>query len=93
MLELLGIDGDLRLSINPQRSSRRLIALDREVSVRELLTHFVELVRNRPPAANYADSRPSIRANRNANASRNRGGAGSVCQPAGVPRWNSRRAR
>jgi cytochrome P450/NADPH-cytochrome P450 reductase len=43
VLELLGIDGDLRLSVNPRRSSRRLIALDREVSVRELLTHFVEL--------------------------------------------------
>ena len=43
VLELLGIDGDLRLSINPRRTSRRLIALDREVSVRELLTHFVEL--------------------------------------------------
>lgn len=42
-LELLGIEGDLRLSINPRRTSRRLIALDREVSVRELLTHFVEL--------------------------------------------------
>ena len=43
VLEFLGIDGDLRLSINPRRTSRRLIALDREVSVRELLTHFVEL--------------------------------------------------
>ena len=43
VLELLDIDGDLRLSINPRRTSRRLIALDREVSVRELLTHFVEL--------------------------------------------------
>jgi cytochrome P450/NADPH-cytochrome P450 reductase len=43
VLELLGIDGELRLSINPRRTSRRLIALDREVSVRELLTHFVEL--------------------------------------------------
>lgn len=43
VLELLGIDPELRLSINPRRSSRRLIALDREVSVRELLTHFVEL--------------------------------------------------
>lgn len=43
VLELLNIDGALRLSINPRRSSRRLIALDREVSVRELLTHFVEL--------------------------------------------------
>lgn len=42
-LELLGIDPYLRLSINPRRTSRRLIALDREVSVRELLTHFVEL--------------------------------------------------
>jgi sulfite reductase alpha subunit-like flavoprotein len=39
----LGIDPELRLSINARRSSRRLIALDREVSVRELLTHFVEL--------------------------------------------------
>ncbi len=43
VLELLGIDGDLRLAINPKRTSRRVIALDREVSVRELLTHFVEL--------------------------------------------------
>lgn len=43
VLDLLGIDGSLRLAINPRRTSRRLIALDREVSVRELLTHFVEL--------------------------------------------------
>ena len=43
VLELLEIDPELRLSINPRRTSRRLIALDREVSVRELLTHFVEL--------------------------------------------------
>ena len=43
VLEVLNIDPDLRLSINPRRTSRRLIALDREVSVRELLTHFVEL--------------------------------------------------
>lgn len=43
VLELLGIDGERRLSINPRRTSRRLIALDREVSARELLTHFVEL--------------------------------------------------
>ncbi len=43
VIDLLEIDGTLRLSINPRRSSRRLIALDREVSVRELLTHFVEL--------------------------------------------------
>lgn len=43
VLEQLGIDPELRLSINPRRTSRRLIALDREVSVRELLTHFVEL--------------------------------------------------
>lgn len=43
VLEQLGIDPALRLSINPRRTSRRLIALDREVSVRELLTHFVEL--------------------------------------------------
>lgn len=43
VIQLLEIEPDLRLSINPRRSSRRLIALDREVSVRELLTHFVEL--------------------------------------------------
>jgi cytochrome P450/NADPH-cytochrome P450 reductase len=43
VLELLEIDPELRLSINPRRTSRRLIALDREVSVHELLTHFVEL--------------------------------------------------
>ena len=43
VLDLLNIDPELRLSINPRRTSRRLIALDREVSVRELLTHFVEL--------------------------------------------------
>jgi len=42
-IELLGVDGNQRLSINPRRTSRRVIALDREVSVRELLTHFVEL--------------------------------------------------
>lgn len=41
--DALGIDPRLRLSINPRRTSRRLIALDREVSVHELLTHFVEL--------------------------------------------------
>jgi len=43
VLDLLGIDPELRLSVNPRRTSRRLIALDREVNVRELLTHFVEL--------------------------------------------------
>ncbi len=43
VLNALDIDPELRLSINPRRTSRRLIALDREVSVRELLTHFVEL--------------------------------------------------
>ena len=43
VLEMLSLDPELRLSVNPRRSSRRLIALDREVSVRELLTHFVEL--------------------------------------------------
>lgn len=43
VIETLGIDPELRLSINPRRASRRVIALDREVSVRELLTHFVEL--------------------------------------------------
>ncbi|MGD9619278.1 MAG: cytochrome P450 [Mycolicibacterium sp.] len=48
VLRLLEIDPELRLSVNPRRKSRRLIALDREVSVRELLTHFVEL---RKPAS------------------------------------------
>lgn len=43
VLAQLGVDPEVRLSINPRRSSRRLIALDREVSARELLTHFVEL--------------------------------------------------
>lgn len=43
VLTQLGIDPGMRLAINPRRSSRRLIALDREVSARELLTHFVEL--------------------------------------------------
>lgn len=46
----LGIAPDQRLSINPRRSSRRLIALDREVSVRELLTHFVELRKPATPS-------------------------------------------
>lgn len=41
--ELLGLILDRRISINTRRNSRRAIALDREVSVRELLTHFVEL--------------------------------------------------
>jgi len=48
VLEHLGIEPTLRLSVNSRRSSRRLIALDREVSVQELLTHFVEL---RKPAS------------------------------------------
>ncbi|WP_018161681.1 cytochrome P450 [Smaragdicoccus niigatensis] len=43
ILEAGGIDPDMRLSINPRRSSRRLIAVNREVTARELLTHFVEL--------------------------------------------------
>lgn len=49
-LELLDIDPELRLSINPRRTSRRVIALDREVSVRELLTHFVELRKPATPS-------------------------------------------
>jgi cytochrome P450/NADPH-cytochrome P450 reductase len=43
VLELFNIDGELRMSVNSRRSSRRQIAIDREVSARELLTHFVEL--------------------------------------------------
>lgn len=50
VLNALGIDPNLRLSINPRRTSRRLIALDREVSVRELLTHFVELRKAATPS-------------------------------------------
>lgn len=50
VIELLGINAELRLAINPRRSSRRLIALDREVSVRELLTHFVELRKPATPS-------------------------------------------
>lgn len=41
--ELLGLILDRRISVNARRSTRRAIALDREVSVRELLTHFLEL--------------------------------------------------
>lgn len=41
--ELLGLVLDRRISVNARRSTRRAIALDREVSVRELLTHFLEL--------------------------------------------------
>ncbi|MEV0673176.1 cytochrome P450 [Mycobacterium sp. NPDC050441] len=41
--ELLDLRLDRRISVNPRRSTRRAIAIDREVSVRELLTHFIEL--------------------------------------------------
>ena len=50
VLDLLNINPELRLSVNPRRTSRRLIALDREVSVRELLTHFVELRKPATPS-------------------------------------------
>jgi cytochrome P450/NADPH-cytochrome P450 reductase len=43
VLELFDIDPEVRLSVNSRRSSRRMIAIDRAVSARELLTHFVEL--------------------------------------------------
>lgn len=46
--ELLELRLDRRISVNPRRSTRRAIAVDREVSVRELLTHFIEL---RKPAS------------------------------------------
>ncbi|MCB0927388.1 MAG: cytochrome P450 [Mycobacterium sp.] len=49
-IELLGVDGNQRLAINSRRTSRRVIALDREVSVRELLTHFVELRKPATPS-------------------------------------------
>ncbi|MEN4447502.1 cytochrome P450 [Mycobacterium sp. SM3041] len=41
--ELLDLRLDRRISINPRRSTRRAIPIDREVTVRELLTHFLEL--------------------------------------------------
>ena len=71
VLTQLDIDPELRLSINPRRSSRRLIALDREVSARELLTHFVELAKTRDAAVNYAASRRPTIALRSAGGSRN----------------------
>ncbi|MCH9760035.1 MAG: cytochrome P450 [Actinomycetia bacterium] len=43
VMEALEVDPDLRVSINPRRTSRRMIAIDREVSARQLFTHFVEL--------------------------------------------------
>ncbi len=46
--ELLDLRLDRRISINPRRSTRRAIPVDREVTVRELLTHFLEL---RKPAS------------------------------------------
>lgn len=46
--ELLELRLDRRISVNPRRTTRRAIAIDREVSVRELLTHFIEL---RKPAS------------------------------------------
>lgn len=39
---------DRRISVNPRRSTRRAIPIDRDVTVRELLTHFLEL---RKPAS------------------------------------------
>ena len=41
--ELLDLRLDRRISINPRRITRRAIPIDREVTVRELLTHFLEL--------------------------------------------------
>lgn len=46
--ELLELRLDRRISVNPRRTTRRAIAIDREVSVRELLSHFIEL---RKPAS------------------------------------------
>ena len=40
---ILDLRLDRRISINPRRSTRRAIPIDREVTVRELLTHFLEL--------------------------------------------------
>ncbi|MEZ0051651.1 cytochrome P450/NADPH-cytochrome P450 reductase [Mycobacterium sp. MAA66] len=41
--EVLELNLDRQISVNPRRSTRRAIPIDREVTVRELLTHFVEL--------------------------------------------------
>ncbi len=46
--ELLELRLDRRISVNPRRTTRRAIAIDREVRVRELLTHLIEL---RKPAS------------------------------------------
>jgi cytochrome P450/NADPH-cytochrome P450 reductase len=46
--EILGLQLDRQISINPRRSTRRAIPIDREVTVRQLLTHFLEL---RKPAS------------------------------------------
>ncbi|MDH6197644.1 cytochrome P450/NADPH-cytochrome P450 reductase [Mycobacterium frederiksbergense] len=48
--ELLELRLDRRISVNPRRSTRRAIAIDREVTVRELLTHFVELRKAASPS-------------------------------------------
>ncbi|WP_343232066.1 hypothetical protein [Mycolicibacterium sp. CBMA 361] len=46
--EILDLRLDRRIAINPRRSTRRAIPVDREVTVRELVTHFLEL---RKPAS------------------------------------------
>lgn len=46
--EMLDLQLDRRISVNPRRSTRRAIPIDREVTVRQLLTHFLEL---RKPAS------------------------------------------
>ncbi|AHH94032.1 bifunctional cytochrome P450/NADPH--P450 reductase [Kutzneria albida] len=38
-----GVDLDLVLSINPRQKTRRALPIDRPLTVRQLLTHFVEL--------------------------------------------------
>lgn len=62
--ELLELRLDRRISVNPRRSTRRAIAVDREVSVRELLTHFIEL-RKPPVEVSCCAWRQPIRARRN----------------------------
>lgn len=58
--ELLDLRLDRRISINPRRSTRRAIPIDREVTVRELLTHFLELRKpaNPKPAAETRRRQP-----------------------------------
>jgi cytochrome P450/NADPH-cytochrome P450 reductase len=93
VLELFDIDPEVRMSVNSRRSSRRMIAIDREVSARELLTHFVELRKpvTRSQLRRLAASNP---ANRNANVSKHSSRRRiHACSAHWNACWNSGRAR